>query len=47
VGGVLGLVISIVILALIPVFKNNINKIQTFKDKFVVVGLMSVFIILT
>jgi len=47
VGGVLGLVISIVVLALLPFFKNGVNKIQSFKDKFIIVGLMGVFVMLT
>jgi len=47
VGGVVGLVIRIVVLMLIPYFKKSLSKIQSYYDKFLVVGLIGVFIMLT
>jgi len=47
VGGVIGLVIRIGVLFLIPYVKSSLVKIQTYYDKFLVVMLIIVFIMLT
>jgi len=47
VGGVLGLVMRILVLMLISYFKKSLSKIQTYYDKFFIVGLIIVFVMLT
>jgi len=47
VGGVVGLLIRIIVLILLPFVKGGITKVQTYLDKFLVVSLIRVFIMLT